>query len=64
VTPFDISVFGGIGYEFPFGLILEARYKQGLIEIDLFDFDFDSDSFDTVDEAFNVSFQYSVAYKF
>ena len=63
VTPFDISVFGGIGYEFPFGLILEARFKQGLLEIDLFDFDFDSESFDS-DAAFNVTFQYSVAYKF
>lgn len=63
VTPFDVSVFGGIGYEFPFGLILEARYKQGLIEIDLFDFDFDSNSLGT-DEAFNVTFQYTVAYKF
>jgi hypothetical protein len=61
VTPIDISVFGGIGYEFPFGLILEARYKQGLLEIDLFDFN--SDSLGS-DEAFNVTFQYSVAYKF
>ncbi|MFK7812845.1 MAG: porin family protein [Maribacter sp.] len=61
VTPFDVSLFGGIGYEFPFGLILEARYKQGLIEIDLFDFDTDS-SFN--DEAFNVTFQYTIAYKF
>jgi len=63
VTPFDFSVFGGIGYEFPFGLILEARYKQGLIEVDLFDFDFNGDS-DLNDEAFNGTFQYSIAYKF
>ncbi len=65
VTPFDLSVFGGIGYEFPFGLILEARYKQGLIEIDLFDFDIFSDSTDRDrNEAFNGTFQYSIAYKF
>ncbi|MFS4493061.1 porin family protein [Maribacter sp. 2308TA10-17] len=65
VTPFDLSVFAGIGYEFPFGLILEARYKQGLIEIDLFDFDIFSDSTDrNRDEAFNGTFQYSIAYKF
>jgi len=63
VTPFDLSIFGGIGYEFPFGLILEARYKQGLIETDLFDFGFSSNGIDT-NEAFNVSFQYSIAYKF
>ncbi|MGB1307261.1 MAG: porin family protein [Oceanihabitans sp.] len=26
ITPIDFSLFGGIGYEFPFGLGLEARY--------------------------------------
>lgn len=29
----DLSFFGGIGYEFPFGLGLEIRYKQGLIDV-------------------------------
>lgn len=29
----DISVSGGIGYDFPFGLGVEARYKQGLIDV-------------------------------
>ena len=33
ITPIDFSLFGGIGYEFPFGLGLEARYKQGLIDV-------------------------------
>ncbi len=33
ITPVDFSLFGGIGYEFPFGLGIEARYKQGLIDV-------------------------------
>lgn len=37
VTPIDISLFGGIGYEFSFGLALELRYKQGLIDLDFND---------------------------
>jgi len=30
----DISFTGGIGYELPFGLTIEARYKQGIIDLD------------------------------
>lgn len=33
ITPIDLSFFGGIGYEFPFGLGLELRYKQGIVEV-------------------------------
>lgn len=33
ITPIDLSFFGGIGYEFPFGLGLEVRYKQGIIDV-------------------------------
>ena len=29
----DISLVGGIGYDFPFGLGIEARYMQGLIDV-------------------------------
>ncbi|OBX24365.1 MULTISPECIES: outer membrane beta-barrel protein [Bizionia] len=29
----DISVSGGIGYDFPFGLGVEARYKKGVIDV-------------------------------
>ncbi|MCG2460169.1 PorT family protein [Flavobacteriaceae bacterium F89] len=35
-TPIDFAFFGGVGYEFPFGLVLEARYKQGLLDVELF----------------------------
>ncbi len=37
ITPIDIALFGGIGYEFDFGLALEMRYKQGLIDLDFND---------------------------
>ena len=37
VTPIDFSLFGGIGYEFDFGLALELRYKQGLLDLDFND---------------------------
>lgn len=33
ITPIDLTLFAGIGYEFPFGLGFEARYKQGLIDV-------------------------------
>jgi len=63
VTPFDLSVFMGIGYEFDFGLILEVRYKQGLLNIDLFDdFFFTDDYYDGT--TLNNVFQIGIAYKF
>ncbi len=64
VTPFDLSFFFGIGYEFDFGLILEARYKQGLLDIDLFDEDFNSDFYRGEGNTLNNVFQFGVAYKF
>lgn len=33
IMGFDFALFGGIGYEFPFGLSIEARYKQGFVDI-------------------------------
>lgn len=62
VTPIDLSLFFGIGYEFPFGLIVEARYKQGLINIDLFD-DFFVD-YEEENPSLNNVFQVGIAYKF
>lgn len=32
----DISLIGGIGYDFPFGLGVEARFKHGLIDVSNF----------------------------
>tara|TARA_R110000751_G_scaffold295678_1_gene404355 strand:+ start:19773 stop:20366 length:594 start_codon:yes stop_codon:yes gene_type:complete len=37
ITPVDLAMFGGIGYEFDFGLGLELRFKQGLIDLDFND---------------------------
>jgi len=37
ITPIDAVVFVGVGYEFNFGLTLELRYKQGLIDLDFKD---------------------------
>lgn len=37
VTPIDLAILGGIGIEFNFGLALELRYKQGLIDLDFND---------------------------
>lgn len=68
VTPVDLALFFGIGYEFPFGLIIEARYKQGLINIDLFDdffYDYDADgNDDSGNPSLNNVFQVGLAYKF
>lgn len=64
VTPFDLSILMGIGYEFDFGLILEARYKQGLLNIDLFRDSFDSDFYDGEENTLNTVFQFGLAYKF
>ena len=64
VTPFDLSIFMGIGYEFDFGLILEMRYKQGLLDIDLFNSDFDAGFYDGEGNTLNTVFQFGAAYKF
>lgn len=76
MTPVDFALFGGIGYEFPFGLGIEARYKQGLIDTrDNYDGDSfyagsdgyyietDGDYYDG-DNWLNSVFQLGVYYKF
>jgi len=63
VTPIDLSVFGGIGYEFPMGLGLEARYKQGLIDVRDGYYDYYYDDYNG-NLKLNSVFQFSVYYKF
>ncbi|MFD2542755.1 porin family protein [Lacinutrix gracilariae] len=65
ILPIDFSVFGGLGYEFPFGLGLELRYKQGLIDVrdDYYDY-YDEDDFYNRDNILNGVIQFGVTYKF
>ena len=65
IIPIDFSLFGGVGYEFPFGLGLEVRYKQGLIDVreDYFDND-ENDSFYDGDNVLNGVVQFGVSYRF
>ncbi|SMG10205.1 porin family protein [Arenibacter troitsensis] len=62
ITPIDLAVFGGIGYEFDFGLALELRYKQGLIDLDFND----SGEYggNAEENQLNRVFQIGLAYKF
>lgn len=68
VTPIDFTLFGGIGYEFPFGLGLEARYKQGLIDVrdGYYDdyFNDDNNDYYNGNNKLNSVFQFNVYYKF
>jgi hypothetical protein len=70
VTPVDFALFGGIGYEFPIGLGIEARYKQGFIDVregyyDYYydDYNYDNEYYDG-NNKLNSVFQFSVYYKF
>jgi len=61
ISPIDLTFTGGIGYEFGFGLILEARYKQGAISTDFFG---SRDLFEEDGSQLNSVFQVGLAYKF
>lgn len=57
--PFDFALVGGLGYDLPFGLTFEARYKQGLQDVmDFINWDSDTKS------RLNQVFQIGIAYKF
>lgn len=59
----DVALFVGAGYEFNFGLMLEARYKNGLINVDLFGDEIDN-NIDQGGNVLNYVFQIGAAYKF
>jgi len=61
ISPLDVSFFGGIGYEFGFGLSLEARYKHGTASTDFFGI---NDLYEKEGSNFNTVFQIGAAYKF
>ncbi|KJD33761.1 hypothetical protein PW52_14165 [Tamlana sedimentorum] len=68
ISPIDISLLGGVGYEFPFGLTVEARIKQGLIDLDLFnEYDYNNNNdpyYNDDDNKLNKVFQLGLIYKF
>lgn len=69
ITPIDFTVFAGVGYEFPFGLSIEARYKHGLIDLDTYDNNYyDTNGnyqyYDYDDNQLNAVFQIGATYKF
>lgn len=57
VTPVDIGFIAGIGYQFKNGLSIEARYKQGMIDVDYENTIEDENQLNSV-------FQIGAAYKF
>lgn len=61
LSPIDLTFTGGIGYEFGFGLMVEARYKQGAISTDFLG---RRDSYEEDGSQFNAVFQVGMAYKF
>lgn len=61
ISPFDVVVFGGMGYEFNFGLTLEARYKQGTVSVDFFGAD---DLYEEAGSNLNGVLQIGASYKF
>jgi len=61
ISPVDIALTGGIGYEFGFGLIFEARFKQGTVSTDFLG---GRDLFEENGSQLNSVVQLGVAYKF
>jgi len=69
ITPIDFTIFGGVGYEFPFGLSIEARYKHGLLDLDTddnsyYDTNGNYQYYNYDDNQLNAVFQIGVSYKF
>ena len=61
VKSFDLAIPVGLSYEFPFGLVIDARYTLGLTKI----FDekkFQDKGFDL--DSKNLTFQFTLGYKF
>ena len=63
ISPIDLAYIAGIGYEFDFGLILEARYKHGLANVDWFNNNEEYASGGN-ENHYNTLFQIGAAYKF
>lgn len=61
ISPIDIVALGGLGYEFGFGLTLEARYKQGTVSVDFLGAD---DLYEEPGSNLNGVLQIGASYKF
>ena len=61
ISPVDVVAMGGIGFEFDFGLALEARYKQGTISVDFLGED---NLYEEAGSNLNGVFQIGASYKF
>lgn len=61
VKAFDLAVPVGLSYEFPFGLVLDARYTLGLTKI-FEEKKFQDKGFDL--DSKNLTFQFTLGYKF
>lgn len=63
-SPIDFSLYGGIGYEFPFGLAIEARYKHGAIDIDGDNFILGTTNDDfNINKTFQIGLSYNLSFK-
>lgn len=65
-TPIDLSFTLGIAYELPFGLTVEARYKQGIIDLDdgFTTINSNDDYYDEGKNYLNSTIQIGASYKF
>lgn len=61
ISPLDVALLGGIGYDFDFGLMIEARYKQGTSSTDFFG---QEDLYEKDGSNLNTVIQIGLAYKF
>lgn len=61
-SPLDFNFFGGIGFDFPMGISVEARYKQGIIDVKDGFTEFGGDTEEG--NWLNSVFQIGVSYKF
>jgi hypothetical protein len=64
---FDLAFVGGVGYSFPNGLSLDARFKQGLVDIfgNNFNTNYDTNGNGNYDEiVLNQLFQLGISYSF
>ncbi|MFL0062261.1 porin family protein [Tenacibaculum maritimum] len=70
ITPkpdgFDFAIMGGVGYDFPFGMTVDLRYKQGLADLYGRNVDTGNGFQDTNVEnlLLNQVFQLSIGYQF